>query len=200
MFSPFKIFGIATSSKEIFDLLKAWLAIAFAFAILGTGAKFGNNFYGVLLVTLLTVGLGFLLHELGHKLVAQRYGCLAEFRSYDTGLVLAIAMSFAGIILASPGAVMIYGRINARKNGIISAAGPLVNLALAVFFVIMGIAAGNLGNKFVSYGISINSWLALFNLIPYGPFDGKKIIDWSKRNYFILLALCIAMYVVSIIL
>ena len=80
--------------------------------------------------------MAFLLHELGHKLVAQKYGCQAEFRSFDQMLILAVIMSFFGFILAAPGAVLIQGRVSRKQNGIISATGPGVNLSLAVMFFI----------------------------------------------------------------
>ena len=38
------------------------------------------------------------------------------------------------------------------------------------------------------YGFMINTWLALFNMIPFGMFDGKKVLAWSKPVYFIILA------------
>jgi Zn-dependent protease len=41
------------------------------------------------------------------------------------------------------------------------------------------LAPGQIG----SHGHSINSWLALFNIIPFGPIDGKKILDASRPVY-----------------
>ncbi len=29
-------------------------------------------------------------------------------------------------------------------------------------------------------GFQINFWLGLFNLIPFGNFDGKKILNWDR--------------------
>ena len=48
----------------------------------------------ILLASLFTAGLGFLLHEMGHKIAAQHYGCEAEFRSDDSMLYLAVGMAF----------------------------------------------------------------------------------------------------------
>jgi len=122
---------INTSDTEIRDLIKAWIAISFAFAIVLRGG-IGLSFYQVFIVSAITVGTGFLLHELGHKIVAQRYGCFAEFRSFDQMLVLAVIMSFFGFVFAAPGAVMISGPVGVRRNGKISAAGPIVNLAFSL--------------------------------------------------------------------
>ena len=41
------------------------------------------NFFVYGVVSILTIGVGFLFHEIAHKLVAQRYGCWAEFRIWN---------------------------------------------------------------------------------------------------------------------
>ncbi|MBT3406387.1 hypothetical protein HN419_04415 [Candidatus Woesearchaeota archaeon] len=39
------------------------------------------------------------------------------------------------------------------------------------------------------YGATINTWLALFNMIPFGMFDGKKILRWNKIIYGVMVAI-----------
>jgi len=181
-----KLGRISTSRIEIRDILKAWVAVSIAFGIvLSTSFP---DFFQKFIIAALTVGIGFLLHELGHKLVAQKYGCFAEFRSFDNMLVLAIAMSFFGFVFAAPGAVMISGRVNTRKNGIISAAGPLVNLGLALAFLPLFLISSKFFHMLALYGFVINSWLALFNMIPVWMFDGRKIWKWNKAAYFAMAA------------
>jgi Zn-dependent protease len=97
-------------------LAKAWIVISLAFAIAMSGFSVSKIII-VFFVSALTVGVAFLLHELAHKLVAQHYGCYAEFRSFDNMLILAIVMSFFGFVFAAPGAVMISGPVGIRKNG-----------------------------------------------------------------------------------
>lgn len=180
----FKIWNISTSEAEIKDLIKAWVAISAAFAILLSKPIFSPDFYAKFVIAALSVGTGFLLHELGHKVVAQRYKCFAEFKSFDMMLVLAIAMSFFGFILAAPGAVMISGKVNKAKNGVISAAGPIINLILAVIFLVFIFAPLPKLFKDISYyGFVVNSWLALFNMVPFWLFDGYKVLKWSKMAY-----------------
>ena len=182
-----KIGNISTSEIEIRDILKAWAAISVAFAILMSKSVFSADFYAIFVFASLTVGIGFLLHELGHKFVAQRYGCFAEFRSFDNMLLLTIVMSFFGFILAAPGAVMVSGRVSTAKNGKISAAGPIVNLALAILFLFLAFTnLPNLIKTVMYYGFLINSWLALFNMIPFWLFDGYKVWRWNKLVYFII--------------
>lgn len=115
---------------------------------------------------------------MGHKLTAQKYKCFAEFRSFDNYLLLAFVMSFLGFVFVAPGAVMISGRVTKRTNGIISAAGPSVNFVLAILFLIVNFIVPN---PVSLYGIKINAFLGLFNMIPVWMFDGKKIWNWDKR-------------------
>lgn len=171
--------------------------ISVAFAILlNKGISFDIVFLTAVVMAAITVGLGFLLHELAHKFLAQRYGCIAEFRAFDTMLVLALFMSFFGFILAAPGAVFIHGNINTARNGRISAVGPLVNIVLAgVFFVILLVASTAFPHPLLItlafYGLSINGWLALFNLLPFWQLDGAKVLRWNKQIYAAMIAAAI---------
>ena len=60
----------------------------------------------------------------------------------------------------------------------------MVNLALASVFLILAFAnLPNLYKSIVFYGFVINSWLALFNMLPFWLFDGHKILKWNKLAY-----------------
>lgn len=182
---------IKFSEEELIHLLYAWAAISLSFAIVTTQGfgrifKFSEN----LLVSALTVGIAFLFHEISHKMVAQRYGCWAEFRKFDFGLILAVLMSFFGLVFAAPGAVFIFGPISEKENGKIALSGPLSNLFLAVIFLfLMRLFSNNLPflwGRIINAGFSINSWLAFFNLLPFPPLDGSQIINWSLPMWFFL--------------
>ncbi len=186
-------FKFETSKKEIIDILKAWIVVSISFAvILGDRNILSYKFLANLLLAAVTVGVGFLFHELSHKVLAQKYGAIAEFRSFDVMLVLALVMSFfLGMVFAAPGAVMIAGgNINIKKYGKISAAGPIINLILALmFFALSQLNFSSYFNLMGSYGFFVNSWLALFNMIPFWEFDGRKIFMWSKTVWVIIVAI-----------
>jgi Zn-dependent protease len=185
--------GFRFTGREIRDLAIAWLALGVAFtlfldrqellAALNTPGSETAVTVGLLLArALITVGIGFLLHELAHKAVAVRFGQIAEFRADYGMLGLAIVAGLAGFLFAAPGAVYHRGRISARENGLIALAGPVTNLLLAALFLpaaFLGGYAGEVGNL----GVLVNVLLAAFNMIPYGPLDGRKVIAWSKVVY-----------------
>ncbi|MBW2992500.1 hypothetical protein KY345_04755 [Candidatus Woesearchaeota archaeon] len=178
-----KIGNIPTSNIEISHLFRAWFAITLAFAIAISGGMLSPEFFVNLAVSAITVGLGFVAHELGHKIVAQKYKCFAEFRANNMMLVLAVLISFTGVILAAPGAVFISGHIDDRKNGKISASGPAANIILAVLFMILYFLSSGIMSAVGYYGMMINSWLAMFNILPFPMFDGIKIMHWDKLIY-----------------
>ena len=174
---------------EIVDILKAWLALSLAFTFIYAGASvlggdiqkiFSLHFISIFFISMFTAGIGFLLHELAHKFVAQHYGCAAEFRAWDQLLYLAVGLAvFIGFIFAAPGAVMISGMITRKENGLISAAGPATNYVLAMLFLGLLYLLPQWSNIFAT-GFSINIWLGIFNLIPFGPLDGRKVFYWNK--------------------
>ena len=157
--------------------------------ILNPKKLFTLNVLLLFVAYIFSIGLGFILHEFGHKLVAQHYGFISEFRADFTMLIFMFFFAmFSGFIFLAPGAVMILGRVSRRQNGIISVAGPLVNLVLALIFIIFSIlfpSNGFLGYIF-SIGIYVNAFLGLFNMLPFWVLDGKKVLAWNKQVYFLV--------------
>ncbi len=139
-----------------------------------------------------TVGVGFVLHELGHKFAAISLGYYGQFKMWLTGLLFALFLSFTGFVFVAPGAVYIYAPRNIErwKNGLISAAGPLVNMALALCFGVLALVFPIYFGSLNIWGVSaaINTWLGLFNMIPFPPLDGSKILFW---NVFVWLAMLV---------
>lgn len=175
------------SEIEKQHLLKSWLAVSVAFTILNTNL-FNPSFMIYFIISLLTVGLGFIFHELAHKYVAQRFGCYAEYRANDKMLIIGILTAFVGFLFIAPGAVIIQGIVTKKRNGIISLAGPVANIILAFVFVIISFF---ISSEFfltaIAYGIQINYLLAIFNMIPILNFDGKKIWAYNKLIYFVII-------------
>ena len=179
---------MAMSYREKRDLLKAWLALSLAFTILYQGTNLDFAWTVMFGISALTVGVGFLLHELAHRYFAKKYGLHAEFVSFDSMLLLAIFVSFFGFIIAAPGAVFMKGHATMKQRGMISASGPATNMVLAALFLALAISTEHpLINTISSFGYYINTLLGLFNMLPFGNFDGIKVLHWSKPAYGIIL-------------
>ncbi|MFH1505391.1 MAG: metalloprotease [archaeon] len=181
------------NKREVFDLLKAWIAISVAFAIVLSQRNFSSEFFTWLGIALLTAGIGFVVHELSHRYWAKRFKCYAEFRSNDIMLVVAIALSFAGFVFAAPGAVWFSGYVNKNQRGIISMSGPLANIIIALIFLPFVFVIPWLALP----GMLINAWLAFFNLLPFRGFDGIKVFEWNRAIYIIMIIMSVGLTFLS---
>lgn len=156
---------------EIRDFLAAWLVLGLAFANLLGGLSLTP-----IVISLGTVGIGFLLHELAHRAVARNFGLGARFEANYELLGAAFLMSFFGFILAAPGAVYTTGQRSSNQQMLISVAGPITNILLAAVFYFI---PGQLG----TYGFEINAWLALFNMIPFAGLDGESVYRYDRAVF-----------------
>lgn len=170
------------SSIEIKEIAKAWLAVSLIFGIAFVGLS--PSLFIAIPIALVTAGIGFLLHEMAHKYVAQKYNCWAEFRANNSALLLGILISFTGFVLVAPGGVYIHGA-TAKQHGRIAFAGPMTNVLLAIiFYLLAGIMTAPLIAEVMKYGFRINALLGVFNMIPFPPFDGYSVWRWNKAAYF----------------
>ena len=189
---------IKFTSSEVRDLIIAFLVISLCFAIANAGRNM-NAILTLLPYIMVGVGTGFILHELGHKLVSMKYGYWAEFKLWPQGLIFALITSFFGFVFAAPGAVYTYADYMTDEiNGRISIAGPVVNIVLALLFLIVATlvyrSAFNSQTSLLIYqicalGYSINSFLALFNLLPIGNLDGSKVLRWNAGIWIAIIAI-----------
>jgi len=194
------------SRTEIRDILVAVTVLTVAFATLyrdsnsilaffeyGCGLEGRMKYAGLIGMCLVVVVLSFLLHEFGHKFMAQRYGLWSEFRMWPLGLALTMVSSFLGFMFASPGAVMIAGNVDSARNGKISIAGPAVNIVIGAI-AIAGCLLCNHSGWVVLFMMlaNLNSFLALFNLLPIPPLDGSKIISWNLAVWIVAIAIAAA--------
>jgi Zn-dependent protease len=191
------------TSVELRDLFLSLVALVIAFYVLEERKMPG---WETILILTLGVSSGFLLHEMAHKFVALHFGYFAEYRANMAGLALAIVMAFGGFLFAAPGAVMIsrsnvpqelymqdtFGQeeqMRAREKRemlLISLAGPMTNIVLAILFflLVFPLVSSKSGSSLwipaANFAISINLILAAFNMLPFGPLDGKKIFDSNR--------------------
>ena len=202
------MFKTLIEMDEVQQILISVIAISFAFTLVFAHydglIQYPKEFVIFMIVSLVTIGSGFILHEMSHKLVAVYYGAYAKFRMWTQGIIFMLIVSLFGVLFAAPGAVYIYAKkITVKQNGIISIAGPAMNIFLMCFFLALhflnivkpfyfsflyGVTFPNViegGAIDVWYfGAFINLILGLFNMIPAFPLDGSKIMTWSKPVWF----------------
>ncbi|MFX1560408.1 MAG: hypothetical protein ACFFBL_07455, partial [Promethearchaeota archaeon] len=183
--------------------------IASILVILVGVSIFGNNL-GIInaintVIAFFTMGLGwlvigtiiiflasFMAHEMAHKFVAQHYGMWSEFRMTSMGYYLSAMAILFSLPIFGTGAVYTSGTTNMEHNGKSNLAGPLTNFVIAAALVIISISMSVVGvalfplGILLRYGIQLNAFLGLFNMIPFQPFDGATVRHWDNRVWIAL--------------
>lgn len=144
---------------------------------------------------LVTLAIAFTVHEYAHAYAAYKFGDQTAKNQGRLTLnplvhidpIGAIFLILFGFGWAKPVPVNRFFFKNPRLNGIIvSIVGPLSNLVLAfvAVLIVLFIQQFNLGMmipdfifKFISIFININVLLFVFNLLPFPPLDGYRIIE-----------------------
>jgi Zn-dependent protease len=157
-----RLFGIPVTLHVTFLLFVVLLGMVYLFQGGLVAAVRGVLF-------ILALFLSVTIHEFGHSLVARRFG-----------------VKVTEITLLPIGGVSKMARLpeQPRQELLISIAGPLTSLGLAVLFgaaslLLYGPAAtfraSVTGGRFVADLARVNVLLALFNLLPGFPMDGGRI-------------------------
>lgn len=195
------------SKVELRDLIIAFVVLSFCFAISNVGLDV-NGILSILPIVMFGVGIGFIFHELGHKYVAMKNGCRAEFKVWPIGLLIGFVSAFFGVVFAFPGEVKTYAEnLTEELEGKITVAGPAANILLAFIFIV--VAAFIYPLKFSSdffnliflictVGFSVNGFLATFNMLPVWSLDGIKVLKWNWKVWIVTFAVAALMMLSSI--
>lgn len=149
-----------------------------------------------------------LLHELAHKYVAAGFKVNAVYKIWPFGLLVgAVSILLPPLRLVTLGHTEVYSyrfskwkrkyakysrhmEVTIREVGIISCAGPLMNVFLAIssWFIMAKFFPGNL---FLTFMTMVNAWIGLSNLIPVRPLEGAEIFTWKPWFWFLMCVACI---------
>lgn len=190
--------------EERKDLMIGCLALALAFTLvfIRGGWDSWTDLVFIFIVSVVTVGLAFILHEMAHKFTAMKFGYYAAFRKDNGMLLMGVALAaLVGVVFAAPGATVIYAQpgreMTKKENGLISVAGPVVNLCLGVIFFAILIAGFSLQTVPViilgTMGLSVNGMIAFFNMLPISVLDGKKVLAWNPVIFAVVIILSLGM-------
>lgn len=161
-----RLFGIPIDVHVTFVLLLAWIALG----PLVAGAPIEKGLASAAF-TVLVFGI-VVLHELGHALVARRFGCA-------TRRILLLPIGGIASIARPP--------TRPREEILVAIAGPAVNVALAALVgAYLRLRHGSLGLDQVLESDALgarlfwtNVGLAAFNLLPAFPMDGGRVLRAS---------------------
>lgn len=182
----FRLFGYPVQVHPLFFLMPVFLGGSLSSA-------FPNLFVGIFLLTILYF-VSILVHEFGHALAFRRYGLHSRIVLYMMGGLAIPERNLWGSQR---------GGLNANQKIFVSFAGPLAGFLLAGVCVLVGLAMGgelrlapfiipfpsiNFAatpfannasvNLMINYGIALNIFLNLLNLLPVYPLDGGQI-SWE---------------------
>jgi Zn-dependent protease/predicted transcriptional regulator len=159
-----RIAGIPIRMHLTMLVLLAWIAVMY----MVQGATFGATGLGLLLVA--TIFIIIVVHELGHALVARRFG----IATHD-------------IMLLPIGGIASLERMPDKPQQELAVAivGPAINLVLAGL-IYLGIVvtggstsvteAATIGGALATQLMWINIGLAVFNMLPAFPMDGGRVL------------------------
>ncbi|NUO78699.1 site-2 protease family protein [candidate division KSB1 bacterium] len=158
-----EVFGISIKVHAIFLLLLAYIGWA--------NAAMGGLRAGIEAVIFFSVIFFFvLLHELGHSLVAMRYG-----------------VKVIDIVLLPIGGVARMENLPTKplQEILVALAGPAVNFAFVIAILLINVAVGRplafpdfqlSGQDFWNSILSLNFFMGTFNLLPAFPMDGGRVL------------------------
>lgn len=160
-------------------------------------------------------------HELAHGFVAYKLGdptakqmgrlTLNPIKHIDpTGLMMLFFFRFGW---AKP-VPYIPNYFKNRKQGtlLVSLAGPVMNIFIALLSIIWIVATNGIGIEFTGMLLQFNILFAIFNMIPVPPLDGSKIVasllpdrleayfwQYERYGYLVLLVLALTGIISKII-
>ena len=156
----FKCLGIPVRVEPFF-----WVTMG-VLGVLNATSRSGSSPQDLLLVALFMLAgfISILVHEMGHALAARHYGAQVDITLHAMG-----------------GVARHYGtRLNRMRSIIITAAGPLLQLALGILVIMIARnfkPAAFEAQMFLLFLIRISIVWSIFNLLPIIPMDGGRIVE-----------------------
>jgi Zn-dependent protease len=150
-----------------------------------------------LLIVLPAIFVSMVLHEIMHAVAADKLGDpTAKHQGrislnplvhidpfYTLALPLLLVILHSPFIFGAAKPVQVnFARLKYDEFGgaLVGAIGPLTNLAIAVAasaaFKTLNFTPGSLGYKVIGYTILVNIGFFVFNMIPWPPLDGSRVL------------------------
>ncbi len=191
--------------------------ISLLITVLVLGLVFGSEYllqgdlftYGIITAI---VSIAVIPHELAHRWSARRLGCYSRYVLSPQGLLLTLltAIPFIPFKIIMAGFTLVVPtthdpRVLKRINGIVSYMGPLTNILIAsisLVSLVFLVKSGYIDPLVISIlyiSTRLNSWIAIFNLLPVPPLDGIKVLTWKPLLWITMMLLSIGLFLISLI-
>lgn len=181
---PWRMMGGTTTGNEAIDIIVAAILIFGVLSIrrIVYPSLSGDRSY--LAGIMLTILTGFIGHELAHRSIAKSKGLHARFVLWTQGVIFTLLGLILPFVFIVPGFVFMTGYADRITHGKISLSGPLINIMNGLILLLLGLIIDvslwglNFDEVFI-LAAQLNFFLAIFNLIPIGPLDGRKVREWN---------------------
>ena len=196
------------TKEEIKNILLTIIIISILFTIHMTQKTqwTQTNFINILILTIIIFTISLLAKIYSQKLLAQKYHYHIEYKIWGYGIVFAVVTMLLNIFIITPGYFKygLYDRIaTSQEKAKIALMGPTVNIVLAVIFLIPILVTKTtltdmiLVKLALLIGYYINTYMAVFNLIPFMKLDGLKIFEHDIKMWIIPMIISIILIIIS---
>lgn len=176
------------------------LSIILVLKDLSTGLPWMSSMISALLV----VSTSLIIKLIMQKITAQKYDCDAVYKFNYNLFFIAVLLALitnGAVVFAAIGSIMItsslytrlghkFVNITQRETGLVALSGPLANIIFSLLSIVLYPINPSLFQSFLNF----NVFMALFNLIPFPPLDGSKVIWWNRLLWLIFFLITIFLF------
>jgi Zn-dependent protease len=194
---------IKFTKEEIRNLLISIIVISILFTINMTQKSGWTNpdIINILIITIIIFSISLIAKIYSQKYLARKYHYHIEYKIWGYGLIFALITMLLNIFVITPGYFKygLYDRIATdEEKAKIALIGPAINIIIAVIFLIALIILKSMMTTGIIklamlIGFYINTYMAVFNLIPFMALDGIKLFEYDMKMW-------IAPMIISVIL
>ena len=145
-------------------------------------------------IAIVLVAVAMAVHELAHRTIAVWLGYRSQYKAWILGLVIGLVLIFVSngrLFFVAAGTLVIthlefhrlgkgYYALNYKHLGWIAMSGAIANMLFAV--ILKSVYIGT-GWPLLEKAISINMWIALYDMLPIPPFNGSRTFFGSRFVY-----------------
>ncbi|VVB76406.1 Uncharacterised protein [Candidatus Tiddalikarchaeum anstoanum] len=190
------------NKKELLELSLSILALAFMFAL--KDIVLGSLWFVSVLIYIVTVSISVFTKIITQKVVAQKFDCAVNYSiSYNLlliGLLVALLLN-GSLVFAATGTIIItsayftrlgykFVNLTNMERGIIALSGTITNILLALISLLLYPLSPTIFQQL----ININVLMAVFNMMPFPPFEGSIIFWWNRMIW--VMAIIIPLFMV----